>query len=272
MADSKLAKWYITAELAALRELIGLSQAGLAKELGVSAGTIKNWEDGKTVPLRSVAKDIGQMAGAEQSRIEFLCFVIDNYKVPGLVANLHSRNVRMVEQGERTAGYIFKFEPEYIPGPSQLAAYHDEVLPLEGPRSEHNGARRRKIHRGKVLRSRRDNPRVEMLIGYNALRHLRSMRHWERQTEVLLEDSERPNWEIRVIDGLHKGSRGGFERYMPVGFPGAGPGFVYTESLDQSRYLEDETTLAWYDQLRGEIWDLGKPIKEIFSGGIQLLA
>lgn len=270
MADSRLAKWYITAELTALRAILGLSEAGLARALGVSAATIRNWESGKTVPLRSVAKDIGQMAGVEQSRIDFLCFVIDNYKVPGLVANLHTRNVRMVEQAERTYGSIFKFEPEYIPGPLQLPGYQDEVLPSSG--NEHAEARKRRDIRGKVLKDRTGSPRVELLIGYNALRHLREMTHWDRQIESLLKASERPNWEVRVIDGLHRGSRGNFDRYEPAGFKGAGPGFVYTESLDQSRYLEDEQTLAWYDGLRREIWEPAKPIKEIFSGGIQLLA
>lgn len=269
MADSRLAKWYITAELTALRAILGLSEAGLARALGVSAATIRNWESGKTVPLRSVAKDIGQMAGVEQSRIDFLCFVIDNYKVPGLVANLHTRNVRMVEQAERTYGSIFKFEPEYVPGPLQLPGYQDEVLPSSKDATE---ARKRKLARGKVLKTRAGDPRVELLVGYNALRHLRFMTHWDRQIEALLEASERPNWEIRVIDGLHRGSRGGFERYEPAGCLGAGPDFVYTESLDQSRYLEDEKTLAWYDGLRKDIWDPAKPIKEIFSGGIQLLA
>jgi len=270
MADSRLAKWYITAELIALRTILGLTEAGLANLLGVSPGTIRNWESGKTVPLRSVAKDIGQMAGVEQSRIDFLCFVIDNYKVPGLVANLHTRNVRMVEQAERTYGYIFKFEPEYVPGPLQLSGYQDEVLP--NSKDGRTESRKRRIARGKVLKDRVGGPRVELLIGYNALRHLRFMTHWDRQIEALLEASERENWEIRVIDGLHRGSRGGFERYIPAGHVSAGPGFVYTESLDQSRYLEDEQTLGWYDELRRAIWEPAKPIREIFSGGIQLLA
>lgn len=266
MADSRLAKWYITAELTALRAILGLSEAGLARALGVSAATIRNWESGKTVPLRSVAKDIGQMAGVEQSRIDFLCFVIDNYKVPGLVANLHTRNVRMVEQAERTYGSIFKYESVYIPGPFQLDGYHNELLP--GADSD---SLKRKQARGRTLRSR-TAASMQVLIEYNALRHLRGMIHWDRQIEALIEDSNRPNWEIRIIDGIHNASRGSFDFYKTAEAPDAGPSFVYTESLDQSRYIEDEATLRWYDQLRTEVWDQGKPIKEIFSGGVQLLA
>ncbi|WP_335986597.1 Scr1 family TA system antitoxin-like transcriptional regulator [Glycomyces sp. MUSA5-2] len=270
MADSRLAKWYITAELTALRAILGLSEAGLARALGVSAATIRNWESGKTVPLRSVAKDIGQMAGVEQSRIDFLCFVIDNYKVPGLVANLHTRNVRMIEQAERTYGYMFKYESTFIPGPSQLDGYQHEVLRQPGSEEQ-----KRKQERGRTLRARTD-AKVDMLIEYNALRHLRGMTHWDRQIEALIKDSERPDWEIRVIDGAHPAARGSFDFYKPDGLPQAGPAFVYTESLDQSRYIEDSSSLAnvldWYDQLRNEVWNLGRPIKEIFDGGIQLLA
>lgn len=270
MADSKLAKWFITAELSALREMLGFGYERLAEYLGVSAATIINWETGKHVPQRSVIKDICGEAGVEKSRTEFLLFVVDNYKQPGLVANLHTRNVRMVEQGERTAGYIFKFESEYVPGPLQLSGYHNEVLPNGG--DGHSEAMRRKTKRGKVLEARGEEPQVQMLIGYNALRHLRHMAQWERQIERLLQADEQPRWELRVIDGLHRGSRGSFDFFKPAGLPEAGPAFVYTESVDQSRYIEDAAVLDWYDQLRSEIWDLGKPIKEIFNDGIQLLA
>lgn len=266
MGDSKLAKWFIGAELYALRELAGITQGELGRRLGVNYQTIASWEQGKRVPLRSVVKDVCEMARIEESRKEFLLFVVDNYKQAELVANLHTRNVRMVEQGERSSGYIFKFEPEYVPGPLQLSGYHTELLPNADPESL-----KRKLERGRVLRSRTD-VEFEALIGYNALRHLRGMVHWERQIEALLEASERPNWEIRVIDGLHRGSRGSFELYKPGDSPSAGPAFVYAESLDKSRYVEDGISLRWYDRLRTDIWDLGKPIKEIFSGGIQLLA
>lgn len=272
MGSSKLARWFISAELIALRELIELTQKGLGDALGFSSRTITNWEVGVSVPRRSIVKDICEMACAQQSRTDFLLFVVDNYQREGLVANLHSRNVRIIERVERTYGYLFKYEPEYVPGPFQLADYHNGVLPLEGPRSEHADALKRKIERGRVLEERIDNPRVELLIGYNALRHLRAMTHWDRQIERLIRASERPNWEVRVIDGLHNGARGNFDLYRAARYPHAGPDHVYTESHDQSRYIEDALTLDWYDQLRIEIWDLGKPIKEIFSGGIQLLA
>ncbi len=273
MGDSRLAKWFIRAELEALRGMAELTPGGLAELLGYTTQSIMNWETGVNVPRRSVVKDICDVAGAEESRKRFLLFVVDNYKKPDLVANLHTRNVRMVEQGERTAGDIFKFEPEFIPGPLQLPSYHNEVLSDEGQHSEFiSSALKRKLRRGRLLESRRDLPQIQVLIGYNALRHLRFMVQWERQIEVLLAASERPNWEIRVIDGLHRASRGNFDLYKPGNSPEAGPAFVYTESLDQSRYLEDAVTVRWYDQLRSEIWDMGEPIKETFSGGIQLLA
>lgn len=265
MGDSKLAKWYITAELTALRQLLKLTPAGLAKELGVTPQTIVNWEMGKHVPLRSVAKDIGQMAKVEQSRIDFLCFVIDNYKSPDIVASLQSRNIRILEHGERTAGYIFKFELEFIPGPLQEPEY-TEMLPAIGSKTT-----QRRSNRSQVLDARTDAT-IEVLIARNALRHLSGIRNWEAQVKRLLMQSEKPNWEIRVIDGLHRGSKGAFEIYKPAGAPKAGPAFVYTEPPDQSRYSENDATLAWYNELRKEIWELGRPIEEVYKDGIQLLA
>jgi len=49
--------------IAACRANVGLSQAELAKKLGVSTPTLISWEKGKTEPKISTYKTIGQICG-----------------------------------------------------------------------------------------------------------------------------------------------------------------------------------------------------------------
>lgn len=270
MADSKLAKWFIGAEIYALRSLIKISQVDLGRKLGYGYQTIASWERGIRVPKVSIIKDLCDMAKVEEARKQFLLFVAENHREPDIVANLDWRRISILEQAERTYGEVFKFENSYIPGPLQLQGYHEQVLPSSGPASARGW--KQKSRRGLTLKFRKDNPVVQLVFGYDALRHLRRMTDWKRQTEELLEAAQRPNWEVLVIDDTHRGLRSGFDIYMPNDAPEAGPPFVYTESLDQSRHIEGSRELALYAEVRDEIRSIGTPIKEVFSDGIRLLA
>lgn len=54
------------------RKLAGLTQAELAKALGVGESTILNWEKGRTEPTIGQAKKIGEIVGIYYDNIIFL--------------------------------------------------------------------------------------------------------------------------------------------------------------------------------------------------------
>ncbi len=269
MGDSRLAKWFIKAELEALRLMAGLTPTELGRKLDFSAQSISNWETGVNVPKRSIVKDICGITGVDDRRKNFLIHVVDNYKSHDLVSRLDQRCIAMVEQAERTYGDIFKFEPLYIPGPVQLPAYHTEVLPV----SERSpGGVKQKTRRRLMLESRKDRPRIQIAIGIDAFRYLDSLTHRDRQIELILEASKRQNWEIRIIDQAHRAMRGGFDMFLPSGKRAAGPPFVYCETLGHSHHFEGTAEIQLYSEVREEIWAIGKPVEEVLSENVQLMA
>jgi len=58
--------------LAAARKMANLTQKNLANICGVSESTIANWEQGKTEPTVSQAKQIGEACGIHYDDIIFL--------------------------------------------------------------------------------------------------------------------------------------------------------------------------------------------------------
>lgn len=54
------------------RKIAGLTQKDLAKALGVSEGTVLNWEKGKREPSISQAIAIGDVVGISYDNINFL--------------------------------------------------------------------------------------------------------------------------------------------------------------------------------------------------------
>jgi len=51
-------------DIKALREQLGLTQAGLADRIGVDQGTVSNWEKGKTKPSGPARRIMASLAEA----------------------------------------------------------------------------------------------------------------------------------------------------------------------------------------------------------------
>ena len=58
--------------LAAARKLVNLTQKGLGERVGVSEKTVSNWENGKSEPTVSQAKQIAAACGVGYDDIIFL--------------------------------------------------------------------------------------------------------------------------------------------------------------------------------------------------------
>jgi transcriptional regulator with XRE-family HTH domain len=258
MPLSKLADWYVPAELQALYEESRLTYAQIGAKLGVSVRTIGNYMTGETRPKLAMAAKFAEICGANELRTEFLVHVISQLDLGRIVSDLEERNIFIVERAEATSGEFWKWEPWYIPGPLQIERYHMEILPEQGLSPIQNW--QRKQRRFLTIGNRRPAPVMHFLMSTNVLRQLRDWEWAERQFDHLLEIDQWPNCEIRILEGLHHGVEHSFELYLPGNRPKAAPSFVYVETIDQSRHIEEPGTIGLYDGRVKGMWSFGTRI------------
>ncbi|PRY57926.1 helix-turn-helix domain-containing protein [Glycomyces artemisiae] len=258
MPLAKVADWYYKAELEALVAETDLTNVQIAAELGVSTRTITNWITGETRPKAGMAAMLAQICGASEKRIQFLTHVINQLDKGTVVSDLEKRNIFIVERAEATYGEFWKFESCYIPGPLQDERYHMEGLPGHGDQPMTHW--QRKLRRKLTLRRRRPRPAMRYLIGAQAIRHLARWEWGPDFFETLVEEANQQNCEIRILDGIYRGAEHSFEVYLPAGRQQAGPRFVYVETFDQSRHIEDDIKFGLYHNQVKELWSYGSPI------------
>ncbi|MCD0446624.1 helix-turn-helix transcriptional regulator [Glycomyces sp. A-F 0318] len=267
MPLSRVAEWYVLAELAALITESDLTYAQIAEPLGVSTRTVQNYVSGDTRPKAGMAARLAQICGAAEKRIDFLTHVISQLDSGVIVSDLNKRNIFIVERGEATAGEIWKFEPMYVPGPFQTLRYHLEMLPEQGQNPMQNW--QRKLQRYTTLKNRRNAPAIRTIMHANALRVMQGWDGAEEQFEHLLEIGRWPNSEIRIVDGLIYGFEHAHDHYRPAGFLAAPPPFVYVEAIDQSRHIEEPEKIdLYYDRVRS-IWQPGRDFGGRFNDWIR---
>ncbi|MEV3934426.1 Scr1 family TA system antitoxin-like transcriptional regulator [Glycomyces sp. NPDC049804] len=258
MPLSRLADWYVLAELNALVEETDLTHQQIATEVGVSSRTITNYLSGETRPKAGMAASLAKACGGTEKRANFLSHVIKQLDSGGIVSDLSQRNIFIVERAEATSGEFWKWEPWYIPGPLQIERYHFEKLPEASANPMQNWQRQHR--RFLTIGSRRPLPVMKFLTSTNALRQLSNWEWAERQFNHLLKIDRWPNCEIRIVDGLHQGIDHSFEIFLPAGRAEAAPPFVYVEALDQSRHVEEPEKISLYhDRCKG-MWSVGSRI------------
>jgi len=259
MPLSRVAEWYVLAELAALITESDLTHAQIAEPLGVTTRTIQNYVSGETRPKAGMAARLAQICGATEKRIDFLTHVISQLDSGAIVSDLNKRNIFILERGEATSGEIWKFETQYVPGPFQIKRYHMEKLPEPSNNLLRNWER--KLRRYTTIRKSKPAPIVNALMSTHVLRQIRDWDGAEQQFNHLLEIDRWPNCEIRLLDSLQYGAEHSFELYLPGGRPKAPPPFVYVESVDQSRHIEDAAKLGLYDGRIKTMWSAGQRIE-----------
>lgn len=258
MPLSRVADWFVEAELNALTGETVLTFQQLAEEIGVSSRTITNYLAGATRPKAGMAAAFARACGATEKRADFLSHVIKQLDNGRIVSDLGSRNIFIVERAEATAGEIFKWEPWLVHGPCQIKQYHMEKVPETGTNPMENW--QRKLRRHLTLANRRPAPVTKLLTSTSAIRQLRDWEWGETQFKHLLEINQWPNFEIRILDGLHRGMDHAFEIYLPGALGDAPPPFVYVETIDQSRHIEDPEKIGLYDGRGKGMWSFGSRI------------
>jgi transcriptional regulator with XRE-family HTH domain len=258
MPLSRLADWYVLAELNALVQQTGLTQQQVAEAVGVSARTITNYVTGETRPKAGLALSYALACGASEKRAYFLSHIIKQLDSGKIISDLEERNIFIVERAEATYGEFWKWEPWYIPGPLQIERYHMDLLGDQTHRPTYNW--QRKLRRQITVEGRRPAPTMRYLIGTSAFQPLAEWDWGSDQFRKLVEFDQMPNCEIRVLEGLHRGAEHAFDIFLPAGHAEAGPRFVYVEAFDQSRHIEDDVKFGLYHDQVKELWSHGNPI------------
>lgn len=258
MPLSRLANWYVLAELNALAEETDLTQQQIADEVGVSARTITNYVTGETRPKAGMAAAFAKACGASENRAGFLSHVIKQLDSGRIVSDLEQRNIFIIERAEATYGEMWEWETTYIPGLLQDPMYHMDLpghqtdLPMQNWQ--------RKLSRQIRTHRRRRPLTMRYLLSTHVLEPLSGKEWGEAQFQRLIEADQMSTCEIRILEGLHRGVDHAFTTFHPASSPKAGPSFVYVEALDQSRHIEEPVKIGLYDELIKDLWFRGDAI------------
>jgi transcriptional regulator with XRE-family HTH domain len=270
MPLSKVADWFVLADLNALADETDLTQQQIATEIGVSSRTVTNYLTGETRPKAGMASAFAKACGASDKRAAYLAHVIKQLDSGSIVSDLEERNIFIVERAEASYGEIWKWEPWWIPGPIQIQPYHMEKLGDQTKQPMQNW--QRKSRRYLTIFNRKPGPTLKFLISENALNQLEDWQWRDLQLEHLLKLDALPNCEIRVFGGLQRGVEHAFDIYRNGGAPNAGPSFTYVETIDQSRHIESPDKIDLYHGLVRGMWSPAWPYRRWFNDRVHRLA
>ncbi|WP_100447743.1 Scr1 family TA system antitoxin-like transcriptional regulator [Glycomyces xiaoerkulensis] len=261
MGISSAAEWFLPVELMAIRIESGRSQRWIANAIGKHTNTVGYWERRERLPDAANVVAICRKLGVDAERTFFLEHVAEQLNTSGIVSDLHQRNIFIVERAEQYYGVLIKVLTRYIPGLLQIEDYHMGLLPDPmgdpTPKIAHWKRKERRIAAWEA----RTNARSTFIIDASAIADLDRLpsRSRDKQIQRLKEIDARPNCEVQVMQGPPLTPHG-FELFLPGGAPNAGPSFVYVESLDQSRHIEDAESLALYHRVVDDLTPRVTPI------------
>lgn len=268
VAHGALLKMLRELRLAARRDF-----SDAAAELGVNSKTIKRWESGVNIPSRSSIKNLGGFYGATAAQIETICSLAREAKEPGLVEKFKggvSPEFQSFAEHEVSAVSIFAYEPELIPGLAQSTdylremqkAYLDFLIPNPRAIQTYRQNRQRRFF------SRARLPEVKMVIGIAAMLYLDSFPTVVKSGQIdrLLELDAKPSIDIKVVTMAHAAMSSGFTIITPNKDAQGAIRFIYLESQDAGRYVEDSDMLFVYDQIFRSVFDRAIPLEEYLDG------
>ncbi|MFC3491604.1 Scr1 family TA system antitoxin-like transcriptional regulator [Glycomyces rhizosphaerae] len=273
----KLIKAYLTAEINALMKEKGWIAPHLAKAVGKHVNTIRPWMSGARLPDAGNILLICERLGADPARAAYMQHVREQLTMgPEVVSDLDKRNLFIVEASERNYGKLVKWNPVLFPSFAQTEAFHMELLPDPEDPARKIEHWKRKERRSDTFFGRigsDDSPEAELYLPATAFTFLERLasRERHRQVEWLLAIDAMPGCEVQVVQSPYLVPFA-FECFKGEGRPGAGPDFVYVETLDQSRHLVDPEKLALYDHRRSLLRADAQRIGRYLDGRVHQLA
>lgn len=266
---SELIEWFVTAELFTIREEKGWSRTRLGNAINKHANTIRGWEKGDRLPDKANVALICRMLQVDAARAAFLEHVTEELnRGPELISDLGKRNLFIVESAERRYGEIIKWDPLQLSGLLQKEAYHMKELadPLEGPAYKVKHWLR-KERRQTDFFGRSDAPQTKFLQPVDEVVGLKRLSKPEREAQIerLREIDSLPNCEVYVVERPFSAIHA-FDIFRPGDRPGAGPEFVFVETLDQSRHIVEPGKIALYDRFSSVMLDDASRIGRFLDG------
>ncbi|MEU6249132.1 Scr1 family TA system antitoxin-like transcriptional regulator [Glycomyces sp. NPDC047010] len=245
---SALTCWQIGIHLADAREKKDLKPRQLAVMLGVSEGTINNWEKGKTLPTYPEMLGIGQTLGMDPDVAQFLANIARD-KTSLNLEDSPQYNTLGLAKAELHYGSIWKANLLSFPGIIQTRAYNKQVLqPAEDLTDDEAEVGGNYKHQRQVEIKARTTPyRMSIVTSASSFYDLRVMDREARQEQIeaIREWNALPNWEIKVMNQAHD-LGGTFDVYVPGRSHTAGPAFVHTQILDRSWCIEELERVEGY--------------------------
>jgi transcriptional regulator with XRE-family HTH domain len=274
----KLIEAYLVAEINALMNEKGWIAPQLARALGKHVNTIRSWLNGQRLPDVANIRFICDETGADPARKAYMEHVREQLNHGSeVVSDLDKRNLFIVEAAERTYDKVVKWNPVLFPGLVQSEAFHMKLLPdpMEDPAQKVKHWKR-KERRGKEFfgrLARGDSLEAEFYLPASAFDYLDRLTPEEKtdQVERLLAIDSLQGCEVQVVLSPFLAPFA-FESFRGEGRPGAGPDFVYVETLDQSRHVVDPTKLGLYDQRRSLLRADSQRIGRFLDGRVHQLA
>jgi transcriptional regulator with XRE-family HTH domain len=246
-----VARRALGASMRKLRESAGISRTQAAQSIGYSPQTIQRIEEGTQATRDHQVERLGRLYNAPPALMsEMYRYALDGNRRGWWQAHKEGipSEFPLFLEAEHDAARIWVLETEYIPGllqtPEYLLAVQTAQPPLPPARAA--AVRELRSQRQGLLFGREELPEIRFVIGRSALDYLHDLPEVkDNQVKRLVEMSEFPEIDIRVITGLHAAMAGSFNILTPTGFQQP---FAYVDSVDGCRYIEDQAVVSLYER------------------------
>jgi transcriptional regulator with XRE-family HTH domain len=259
--------WFLKTMARKHRTTSGKSQREVGEAVDRSEDTIRAWELGRTdIPLVAL-EAYSRACGMDTELIGYMKRVAKARKKKQPIEADARLNALFIALAEQYYGYVFKWDPFLIPGPLQTERYHFTMAPKAEPTATPERLANGwgfKSERREGIRARTDEPIFHFLIGEVPMIQLRreSEELYQEELAYLREWASLPGFEIRILTQPVRTGEGNFDIYKPGGSRLGGPPFVYTESHDSSRCIDDPNRFESYDVFRTTKWKLAIGIED----------
>lgn len=240
------------------REACGLTRAEAGRAIGYSGQTIQRIEEGTQATRSLVVEKLCDLYGVSAREMSHLTTLAVRGKERGWwepYFDVGSKEVSrpripLFLETEQESIRIRVIELEVVPGLGQTEEYLRELQEAQLPMSDEVAVSWRglRTHRQKLLYGRRVPPRLEFLIGKAAIDYLDQMPRGVRDGQIarLLEIDAMPSAEVRIITAVHAATAGAFNLLTPRG---EAPPFVFMDTADGCRYIEQPALVSMYEQI-----------------------
>ncbi|MFG3343317.1 Scr1 family TA system antitoxin-like transcriptional regulator [Glycomyces sp. NPDC048151] len=258
--------WFLKTMGRTHRLKTGKTQKEVGDAMERSEDTIRAWELGRTDIPSLLAALYAKACGMDDESARYMKMVATARKKGEPIEADARYNAMFIALAEGTCGFIFKFDALIIPGPLQTKGFHFGVMPLVEPTASKDRLAKGwafKEERAESLADRGDKPTIMFLIGEAGLLQLRKISEdlYQDQMAHLRKWARKPGVSIRIFSAPVYARYGNFSIYKPGNSELACPPFVYTESIDSSWCIDDQSRIASYDDLRKKLWKMATRIE-----------